>query len=143
MTNGRVAMMNPVLDMMLEMQKATVDESLKAWQRFLALPKVADHASHVHVGKTPHDVVYEEDSLRLLRYRNESGVTRREPVLISYALVNRPYILDLQPDRSVVQQLLKGGFDVFLIDWGVPTAADRSMRLEDYVCGLMKNVTGV
>ncbi|HEX4590989.1 MAG TPA: alpha/beta fold hydrolase, partial [Gemmataceae bacterium] len=71
---------------------------------------------------------------------NDYGVTRREPVLICYALVNRPYILDLQPGRSVVQQLLEGGFDVYLIDWGVPTAADRSLRLENYICGLMKIV---
>src|SRR5262249_28578710 len=70
-------------------------------------------------------------------------VAFREPVLICYALVNRPYILDLQPERSVVRQLLKRGFDVYLIDWGVPTAADRTMRLQDYVCGLMKSVAGV
>jgi polyhydroxyalkanoate synthase len=133
-------MLNPMLDMALQSQKSLFDESLKAWQRFLALPKVADQATHVHVGTSPHDVVYEEVSLRLLRYRNEHGVSKRQPVLICYALVNRPYILDLQPQRSVVQQLLNGGFDVYLIDWGVPTAADRSMRLEDYVCGLMKNV---
>ncbi len=133
-------MIHSMLDMVLQTQKAMMDESFKAWQRFLTMPKVVDHATHVHVGTSAHDVVYEEDSLRLLRYRNEYGVTQREPVLISYALVNRPYILDLQPERSVVQQLLRGGFDVFLIDWGEPTAADRTMRLEDYVCGLMKKV---
>ena len=43
-----------------------------------------------------------------------------EPVLVCYALVNRPYILDLQPDQSVVRQLLARGFEVYLIDWGVP-----------------------
>jgi class III poly(R)-hydroxyalkanoic acid synthase PhaC subunit len=90
-------------------------------------------------GTTPHDVVYEEDGLKLLRYRNGSGVAFREPILICYALINRPYILDLQPERSVVQQLLKRGFDVYLIDWGVPSAADRTMRLHDYVCVLMKH----
>ena len=94
----------------------------------------------VRVGTTPHDVVYEEEALKLLHYRQDNGVAFREPILICYALVNRPYILDLQPERSVVRQLLKGGFDVYLIDWGVPTAADRTMRLHDYICGLMKNV---
>jgi polyhydroxyalkanoate synthase len=133
-------MTNPVLDLFLGAQQTLLDETLKAWNRLAALPKVADRALHVRVGTTPHDVVYEEDSLKLLRYRNDAGVSRREPVLICYALVNRPYILDLQPERSVVRQLLNGGFDVYLIDWGVPTAADRTMRLQDYVCGLMKNV---
>ena len=41
-------------------------------------------------------------------------------MLFCYALINRPYILDLQPDKSVVRQYLERGFDVYLIDWGVP-----------------------
>jgi polyhydroxyalkanoate synthase len=130
----------PLFDLLLDTQKKAADETLKMWSRCLALPKVPEKALHVRVGTTPHDVVYEEEGLKLLRYRNEAGVSFRESILICYALVNRPYILDLQPDRSVVRQLLKRGFDVYLIDWGTPTAADRSMRLYDYVCGLMKNV---
>jgi polyhydroxyalkanoate synthase len=133
-------MFPPALDVMLNAQKEMADEALKAWTRVFALPKVVDQATHVRVATTPYDIVYEQDSLKLLRYRNESGVSLREPLLICYALVNRPYILDLQPERSVVRQMLRRGFDVYLIDWGVPTAADRSMRLQDYVCGLMKNV---
>ncbi len=133
-------MFNPMMEKMLETQQKMLDEGMKNWQRLFAMPKVSDHALHVRVGSTPCDVVYEEDSLKLVRYHQESEITRREPLLICYALVNRPYVLDLQQQRSVVQQLLKGGFDVYLIDWGVPTAADRSMRLNDYVCGLLKNV---
>ena len=81
--------------------------------------------------------------LRLLRYRRDTPAVYAEPVLICYALVNRPYIVDLQPDRSVVKQLLARGFEVYLIDWGVPSAADRSMTLKDYVDGLMKNFADV
>jgi polyhydroxyalkanoate synthase len=131
---------NPTLDSFLEAQKNFFDEGLKAWSRFTALPKAIDKASRIRVGTTPHDVVYEEDTLKLLRYRGEQPKQFREPLLICYALVNRPYILDLQPNRSVVQQLLKRGFDVYLIDWGVATAADRTMRLQDYICGLLNNV---
>ena len=54
------------------------------------------------VGKTPHDVVYEEDCVKLLRYHNEGHVTLREPLLICYALVNRPYILDVAGRRDQV-----------------------------------------
>ncbi len=128
-----------VLDMILSSHQKAADESFKVWKRFLNLPKVPRMATRVRVGSTPHDIVYEEDTLRLLRYHNDQ-VSHREPILICYALVNRPYILDLRPSRSVVQQLLKRGFQVYLIDWGVPTAADRTMRLYDYVCGLMKHV---
>src|SRR5262245_33182811 len=116
-------MVNAVLDALLETHNSTVDESFKMWQRAFAMPKVMRYAMRTQVGATPHDVVYEEDSLKVLRYRNDAGTSYREPILICYALVNRPYILDLQPQRSVVSQLLKRGFNVYLIDWGIPTAA--------------------
>ncbi|REJ91114.1 MAG: class III poly(R)-hydroxyalkanoic acid synthase subunit PhaC [Planctomycetota bacterium] len=89
-------------------------------------------------GTTPHTVVSREGTARLLRYKC-NAVRFAEPVLICYALINRPYILDLQAERSVVRKLCEAGFDVYLIDWGVPTDADRELRLEDYICGLMKN----
>jgi polyhydroxyalkanoate synthase subunit PhaC len=55
------------------------------------------------------------------------------PVLVCFALVNRPYVLDLQPDRSLVRRLLEAGLDVFLIDWGDPDEADRRVDLEEYI----------
>ena len=133
-------MASAMLDVFLDFQKTGQAESFRAWQRWLNASKVPQIAREVQVATTPHDVVYEEDSLKLLRYRNEHSIDFAEPVLVCFALVNRPYILDLQPDRSVVRQLLKRGFDVYLIDWGTPTAADRTLRLHDYVCGFMKHV---
>ena len=55
------------------------------------------------------------------------------PVLVCFALVNRPYILDLQPDRSLVRRLLEAGLDVYLIDWGDPDESDRWTSLEEYI----------
>jgi len=59
----------------------------------------------------------------------------REPLLVCFALVNRPYVLDLQPDRSLVRRLLEAGLRVYLIDWGDPDDAERRMDLTDYVEG--------
>jgi poly[(R)-3-hydroxyalkanoate] polymerase subunit PhaC len=123
----------------LAQQKAAYDETLKIWSRLFAAPRVLEQARDVEVGTTPHEIVYEESTLRLLRYRRETPAAYAEPILFCYALVNRPYIADLQPDRSVIRQLLARGFEVYLIDWGVPSAADRSLRLRDYIDGLMKN----
>jgi polyhydroxyalkanoate synthase len=55
------------------------------------------------------------------------------PVVICYALVNRPTMLDLQPDRSLMRGLLARGLDVWLVDWGYPEAGDRGLSLDDYV----------
>ena len=51
------------------------------------------------------------------------------PLLITYALVNRQYMLDLQPDRSVIKSFLEAGLDVYIIDWGYPTAEDMYLTL--------------
>jgi len=86
-------------------------------------------------GVTPYEVADQSGALRLLHFQSDAPARYREPVLICYSLVNRPYILDLRRDRSVVQQFLSAGFDVYLIDWGVPTTADQYKCLADYVCG--------
>ncbi len=87
----------------------------------------------VDVGTAPRDVVYEEDRMKLYHYRQEEKVTCKVPLLIVYALVNREYVLDLQPDRSVVRNLLHHGMDLYITDWGYPTRADRYLSLDDYV----------
>jgi polyhydroxyalkanoate synthase len=95
--------------------------------------------------ETPHDVVYQDGSLRLLRYVQPEVSPGRfaEPVVICFALVNRPYILDLLPQRSVVRQLLRAGLDVYLIDWGAPRTEDCMRRLQDYVGGSIREAVDV
>ncbi len=133
-------MARSMFEMLVEQQVSMAVEVQRAWLRMFSLPAVVEQAMETRVGTTPHDVVYEEGTLKLLRYRRETPAVYAEPVLICYALVNRPYILDLQPDKSVVRQYLDRGFDVYMIDWGVPSDADRSLTLEDYVGGFLKNV---
>ncbi len=88
---------------------------------------------------TEHDVVYEEDKVRLLHYR---PLTERQvgiPIIISYAIINRYHILDIQPEKSWVRSLLKQGFDVYMTDWGIPTNIDRYLDFDDYVNGYLHN----
>lgn len=96
----------------------------------------------VSIGATPKEAVYREDKLVLYRYRPLQAADVepvRTPLLICYALVNRPYVLDLQPDRSLIAGLLSRGVDVYLIDWGYPDGADRYLDLEDYVLRYLAN----
>jgi polyhydroxyalkanoate synthase len=133
-------MASSLFELLVDQQKAALDETQKMWQRFFSFPRVVEQARETKVGATPHDVVYEEDSLKLLHYHRDTPALYKEPVLVCYALVNRAYILDLQDDKSVIRQLLNRGFDVYMIDWGTPSEADRSLRLADYVRGFLKNV---
>ena len=87
----------------------------------------------VHFGATPREEVWRDGKVVLYRFRGEGRPTARVPILISYALVNRPYMVDLQADRSLVKGLLARGEDVYVIDWGYPDRSDRFLTLEDYI----------
>jgi polyhydroxyalkanoate synthase len=115
-------------------------EQHRLWRRLLNLPRVVGLAHGTRVGTTPADVVYRQHTLKLLRYHRATPATHAEPLLLCYALINRPYILDLQPDKSVVARYLDQGFDVYLIDWGVPGDGDHGLGLEDYVCDFLAGV---
>lgn len=93
----------------------------------------------IEVGVTPKEAVYREDKITLYRFRSSVEPSLNIPVLIVYALVNRPFMVDLQEDRSLVANLLKLGLDIYLIDWGYPTRADRWMTLDDYINGYINN----
>jgi polyhydroxyalkanoate synthase subunit PhaC len=85
------------------------------------------------IAATPKDVVWAHRKTTLYRYRSAQ---RRHavPVLLVFALINRPHIFDLRPGHSFIEYLLDEGFDVYLLDWGSPGPEDRDTGLEYYVC---------
>jgi polyhydroxyalkanoate synthase subunit PhaC len=87
----------------------------------------------VAVGTTPREVVWTHRATTLYRYRS-SRRTHPVPLLLVFALINRPDIFDLRPGASLVEYLLEEGFDVFLVDWGYPDEEDAEMGMDDYVC---------
>ncbi|MBU0514996.1 MAG: class III poly(R)-hydroxyalkanoic acid synthase subunit PhaC, partial [Proteobacteria bacterium] len=92
------------------------------------------------IATTPYDVVWRLDRVKLKHYRPTAAQTVKTPLMVVYALINRETMLDLQPDRSVVQSFLDRGLDVYMVDWGYPTRKDRFLTIEDHVCGYMNDV---
>ena len=88
-------------------------------------------------GVTPKEAIYKEDKMVLYQYQGEREPTNKVPLLVVYALVNRPYMTDLQENRSTIRGLLDTGQDVYLVDWGYPDAADRYLTLDDYLNGYL------
>ncbi|MEX0269654.1 class III poly(R)-hydroxyalkanoic acid synthase subunit PhaC [Leptolyngbyaceae cyanobacterium UHCC 1019] len=93
----------------------------------------------IKIGVTTKESVYREDKIVLYRFQPLVEQPLNTPVLIVYALINRPFMVDLQAGRSLVANLLKLGLDVYLIDWGYPTRADRWTSLDDYINGYINN----
>ncbi|WP_114577617.1 class III poly(R)-hydroxyalkanoic acid synthase subunit PhaC [Saliphagus sp. LR7] len=127
----------------LDMQRQAWEGAAEMAEKAGVAPDRAETLGDAEVGQTPSEVVYEENKLRLLHYEAQTEEQHDVPILIVYALINKPYILDLQPDRSVVRRLLEAGFDVYMIDWGEPSKLDRSLTLEDYVTRYIDNCADV
>jgi polyhydroxyalkanoate synthase len=99
--------------------------------------------SQVEYGMSPKEEVYREDNVVLYRYTPMVEKPYEIPVLIVYALVNRPYMVDLQENRSLVRNLLELGLDVYLIDWGYPKRNDRWITIDDHVNSYIANCVDV
>lgn len=84
------------------------------------------------MGLTPKDVVWRHGRAELWHYC-AGDIRCGPPLLIVFSLVSRSYILDLTPGNSFIEHLLAAGFDVYLLDWGVPDVRDAANRLEDCV----------
>ena len=91
------------------------------------------------IATTPYDTVYEEDRVKLKHYKPDK-VKGKTPLLVIYALINRETMLDLQPERSVVETLLDQGVEVYMIDWGYPTRKDQFQTIGDHVEGYIGNI---
>jgi polyhydroxyalkanoate synthase subunit PhaC len=89
-------------------------------------------ASSAPVGLTPKDVILSRGTLSLYHYRPMADEIYRVPVLIVMATTNKGYIVDLAPGQSLIEFLLKRGYDVYMMDWSAPRADEKRLRLEDY-----------
>lgn len=87
----------------------------------------------------PRQLVFQCDKVKLYHYRAKKKNPHHIPVLVVFATVNRPEILDLFPERSFIGGLLKNGMDVYLLDWGYPDTKDADISLDDYVMRYLKN----
>jgi len=85
----------------------------------------------VPLATTPKDEVWRDGKISLHRYR-AAAPRRSGPLLILHGLFGRQTITDLKPDRSLVARLLGAGADLWVLDWGTPTLADRCNDFTDY-----------
>lgn len=108
-----------------------MSQSKQTWKRLQNLLGLA-RRPRPQVGQTPADVVHLENKWRLLRYRpRPEGPRHATPILLVPSLINRHYVLDLHPGRSLAAYLVGRGHDVFIIDWGTPGNEDRYLTFDD------------
>jgi polyhydroxyalkanoate synthase len=86
------------------------------------------------IAQTPKELVWTLNKAKLYRYVPVLPPEQRHPVplLLIFAIMNRPYILDLRPGHSFVEYMVAHGYDVYLLDWGSPGIEDKNLKFDDY-----------
>src|SRR5690606_38605963 len=111
---------------------ALAQEAMQFHRRLTQGLRVLGQVGEVDYGATGREEVWRDGKAVLYRFVGERAPTG-PALLIVYALVNRPYMVDLQADRSLVRGLLALGLDVYVLDWGYPDRSDRYLALDDYI----------
>jgi len=116
----------------MQSSASLTEQSLAFQRRLRAFTRIV--TSKAAIAQTPKELVWTLNKARLYRYIPAVPAERRQriPLLLVFALMNRPYILDLRPGHSFVEFMVGRGFDVYLLDWGSPGIEDKSMKLDDY-----------
>ncbi len=94
------------------------------------------------MGTTPKDLIHSRGTLNLYHYRPLSEEIYRVPLLLVMATTNKGYIFDLAPGQSLVEFLLKRGYDVYVMDWNAPRADEKGLTLESYVLDFIPDCIG-
>jgi polyhydroxyalkanoate synthase len=118
-----------------------VKQLVTDWRRNGGLPASVD-ASKFKVGQnlavTPGAVVFRDELLELIEYRAQTDTVHGTPVFIVPPQINKYYVWDLAPGRSLVEHLVQQGFQVFVVSWFNPDEAQAGWGLETYVLALEK-----
>lgn len=110
-----------------------VKEIDKYNSRLLRMTETLLQTKDVDLATSPKDLVFQEDKVKLYHFRPEKRPSCPVPLLISYALVNRETMMDLEEGRSVIRNMLDHGLDIYIIVWGYPSRLDRYLTLDDYI----------
>ncbi|PYT27196.1 MAG: class III poly(R)-hydroxyalkanoic acid synthase subunit PhaC [Acidobacteria bacterium] len=115
----------------------TAEEVSPAEERLRRLTKVL--TTRAAIAQTSKQLIWTLDKAKLYRYLPAVPEEKRHrvPLLLVFALMNRPYILDLRPGNSFVEFMLQQGYDLYLLDWGSPGLENRSLKFDDYTLEYM------
>jgi len=116
-----------------------MEELISTSQKLVKGYETLQKLDTVEVATTPKELVWQSDKVSMYHYLRDTPAKCRTPVLVSFAMLNRHDVLDLQPDRSLMKKFVDEGLDVYIMDWGYPTKADRYLTMEDYIDGYMND----
>jgi polyhydroxyalkanoate synthase len=124
------------------MTSATQGRTPTFTEVYAELQKVSEHfrtfnrlvTTDARIAQTPKELVWALNKAKLYRYVPVVPEARghRLPLLLVFAIMNRPHVLDLRPGHSFVEYMTRHGYDLYLLDWGAPGPEDRNLQFDDY-----------
>ncbi|MEH6549292.1 MAG: alpha/beta hydrolase [Pseudomonadales bacterium] len=96
-----------------------------------------------NLATTPGAVVFKNEVLELIQYQPATEQVHRRPLLFVPAMVNKYYVLDLSPDRSMLKFAVDSGLQVFMVSWRNPGIEQSTWGVEKYALALMEAITAV
>lgn len=111
-----------------------IAENAKTWNRLMT--------TKAKIAQTSKELIWTLNKAKLYRYIPVIPAEQRHgiPLLMVFAIMNRPHVLDLRPGHSFAEYMLKHGYDLYLLDWGAPGPEDRNMKFDDYVLEYLPRV---
>jgi len=111
-------------DLYTQLQK--IAENSRTFQRLVT--------TDAKVAQTPKEVIWTLNKAKVYRYVPVVSEHKRHkvPLLLVFAIMNRPHVLDLRPGHSFVEYMLRHGYDLYLLDWGAPGPEDKDIKFDDY-----------
>src|SRR6266404_4116992 len=104
-----------------------------AFKKYTTGMQIILEGAKAETGQTPKEVIWTKNKAKLYHYVSPVEKRFPVPILLVYALINRPYVLDLMPGNSLVEYLVGKGFDVYMLDWGTAGDEDKDLTFENYV----------
>lgn len=86
-----------------------------------------------NLATTPGAVVFRNHLLEVIHYAPTQKKVHSEPLVIITPWINKFYVLDLNPRKSMIRYLLDQGVDVFITSWKNPDASQRDLGFEAYL----------
>ncbi len=130
----------PTAEMKIPTYGDVYSELLSSFQKWQTLNRLV--LTDAKIAQTPKQLIWTLNKAKLYRYVPTVPVEQRHkiPLLLVFAIMNRPHVLDLRPGHSFVEYMRARGYDIFLLDWGAPGPEDKDIKFDDYVLEYLPRV---
>jgi polyhydroxyalkanoate synthase len=123
-----------------------VRHAIEDYRNNNAMPAQVDKSQFdvgVNLATTEGAVVYRNEILELIQYQPSTDKVQQRPLLVVPPQINKFYVFDLSPEKSMFKYLVGQGLQLFAVSWRDPTAEQRHWGMDEYIQSLAEAVEAI